>query len=158
MGLDRFDSDKGYISANVVPACWTCNRMKRNDSWEDVLAHLQAIVGCSLLGDVCDTFPMNKRMKDTRLTSRVSNIQKGAARRNIAVSLTCREMEQMVQKHCVYCNGIPNPFNGIDRVDNKDHYSAENSVSCCTTCNLMKHTMSKEAFLAHVEKIINHKQ
>lgn len=31
-GIDRINSNKGYIKANVVPCCWICNRAKRNMS------------------------------------------------------------------------------------------------------------------------------
>jgi len=28
VGIDRMDNAIGYTEANVVPACWTCNRLK----------------------------------------------------------------------------------------------------------------------------------
>lgn len=42
-GIDRSDSSAGYISNNVVPACWTCNWMKRHMSAEAFLAHIDRI-------------------------------------------------------------------------------------------------------------------
>ena len=50
---------------------------------------------------------------------------------------------------CFYCHteivdGYPH---GLDRVDNNVGYTPENVVTCCTLCNMMKHTDPVEAFL-----------
>lgn len=38
IGLDRLDSKEGYITSNVVPCCWQCNRIKGCDlSAKDML-------------------------------------------------------------------------------------------------------------------------
>lgn len=29
-GLDRIDTNKGYVFNNVVPSCWLCNRLRGN--------------------------------------------------------------------------------------------------------------------------------
>lgn len=42
-GLDRIDSDLGYVPGNVAPCCWTCNIMKRNLPLDDWLAHIKKI-------------------------------------------------------------------------------------------------------------------
>ncbi len=42
-GLDRLDSSAGYVSTNVVPACWTCNWMKRHMSEAEFLAHIDRV-------------------------------------------------------------------------------------------------------------------
>lgn len=34
-GLDRKDSNVGYIKENVVPCCWQCNSAKKNWSYEE---------------------------------------------------------------------------------------------------------------------------
>jgi len=44
-------------------------------------------------------------------------------------------------------------YNGIDRVDNSRGYESGNVVSCCGVCNMLKHVLSKEEFLARIEKI-----
>ncbi len=43
-GIDRVDSDKGYMLTNVVPCCIRCNRMKRNDTLTDFLDQCKRIV------------------------------------------------------------------------------------------------------------------
>jgi hypothetical protein len=42
-GVDRIDSSLPYVSGNVQPACWVCNRMKGNMSHEDFLAHVRLV-------------------------------------------------------------------------------------------------------------------
>ena len=42
-GIDRIDSSSGYTIDNVVPCCWTCNRMKGDLTWEDFWIHISRI-------------------------------------------------------------------------------------------------------------------
>jgi hypothetical protein len=44
MGLDRVDNARGYTTDNVVPACTTCNLMKKNMPAEDLVRACWAIV------------------------------------------------------------------------------------------------------------------
>ncbi len=62
--------------------------------------------------------------------------------------LTLDEFASLVTKPCFYCT-IKDPvsFNGVDRVDNNGHYTVDNTVPCCTTCNRLKHSMSIGEFL-----------
>jgi hypothetical protein len=72
----------------------------------------------------------------------------------------------LVIDRCVYCGVEPRQvttrkgdkftYNGIDRVDNTKGYVPKNVVTCCTTCNKAKHTMSREEFLRWVKRVYNH--
>ena len=42
-GIDRKDNRLGYIKANCVSACWTCNRAKAGLSYEDFAAWIRQI-------------------------------------------------------------------------------------------------------------------
>lgn len=42
-GIDRIDSNLGYLSINVRPCCWKCNNMKSDYSLEDFLSHIGKI-------------------------------------------------------------------------------------------------------------------
>lgn len=42
-GMDRIDSSKGHINGNIVPCCWTCNRMKGKMSHQEFIAHIARI-------------------------------------------------------------------------------------------------------------------
>lgn len=44
VGIDRVNSDEGYVIANVIPCCAICNRMKSNYTMYDWLKKLKQIV------------------------------------------------------------------------------------------------------------------
>lgn len=78
----------------------------------------------------------------------------GAKRRGYKFELTKEQFESLTSSKCHYCllppfldMKIPGVikgyvYNGIDRKDNSIGYTLENSVSCCTGCNLVKGTKS----------------
>jgi len=96
--------------------------------------------------------------------------KKGALKRNLEYNLTSEEFNKFVTGICDYCgDSLTNVkkgqgkssgnflYTGIDRIDSSKGYTKENSVSCCWTCNNMKHTTNKEDFLSHIEKIFKYK-
>lgn len=43
-GIDRLDNNRGYISANIVPCCYTCNNMKNSTlTWQETLVAVRAV-------------------------------------------------------------------------------------------------------------------
>lgn len=70
------------------------------------------------------------------------------------------------QSDCAYCdiepqvrgthNGHSLSYNGLDRVDNNKGYVVPNVVPCCKKCNWMKNTYSREEFIDHCKKIVEH--
>ncbi|MEM5592763.1 hypothetical protein AAHH67_15340 [Niallia circulans] len=62
------------------------------------------------------------------------------------------EFKQIINKNCYYCNsphssirtdektGVKVSYMGIDRKNNSEGYSLDNTVPCCITCNIMKKT------------------
>lgn len=47
-------------------------------------------------------------------------------------------------------------YNGIDRLNNDEGYTVENTVTCCSVCNRAKHTMGFEAFRAWIARVYTH--
>lgn len=43
-GIDRLDPTLGYVTGNVVPCCWNCNRMKGTLQHGEFFAHIQKIL------------------------------------------------------------------------------------------------------------------
>lgn len=86
--------------------------------------------------------------------------------RDIGFNLPLNDFKKMINKPCYYCKSMPIKkfskykyldfkVNGVDRVDNEEGYSLRNCVACCTTCNIMKSTLTHSEFLSHIEKIAN---
>lgn len=44
-------------------------------------------------------------------------------------------------------------YNGLDRIDNAKGHTHDNIVPCCSTCNMMKGTLTLEVFLAHTKLV-----
>lgn len=43
IGIDRKDNAIGYIETNVVPCCFSCNRMKKQKPFDEFIAQCRAI-------------------------------------------------------------------------------------------------------------------
>jgi hypothetical protein len=92
-----------------------------------------------------------------------SQYQKSAVRRGLEMGLTYEEFSKLIVLPCHYCGaeGMTTTkksihslqHNGVDRVDNAAGYTVSNCVPCCKACNIAKHRMALETFLAHVAKI-----
>lgn len=94
-----------------------------------------------------------------------NNYRTSARTRNYKFELTKEQFKDIISRNCYYCDMEPKQlhkprgyyrdlfYNGIDRYDNKIGYTIDNSVACCKLCNNMKHTLSNEAFLTHIERI-----
>lgn len=73
------------------------------------------------------------------------------------------EFRSLILSDCYYCGAAPSRVikkyphqpcvGGIDRLNSSLGYFSENVVSCCTTCNMMKNTTSRDDFLNHIDKI-----
>lgn len=108
------------------------------------------------------TLPKGEAM----MNSLYSSTRSAALRRSLDFDMTKEDFINKVTSDCEYCGAAP-PYkttyrkdgsemynggvnaNGLDRVDNSIGYTNSNTVSCCTACNLSKHTRSKESFLEH---------
>lgn len=94
-----------------------------------------------------------------------------AEKRSYNFNLSFDEFNSLIIQDCYYCGGTPelkdNDYwrgrkdksqpniyvNGIDRIDSTEGYTIDNCVPCCSKCNLMKNTFSKDEFLEHIAKI-----
>lgn len=77
-----------------------------------------------------------------------------AKRRNIDFNISRDDFDKLWNKPCHYCGneivGI-----GIDRIDNSVGYNTDNIVPCCSWCNKMKLTFTKEEFIDKCKKIVD---
>jgi hypothetical protein len=91
----------------------------------------------------------------------------GAESRHLSFVLSEDVFKSLVESPCHYCgesetlvsfgNRDKSPYlhNGIDRVDNTQGYTLENSVPCCSICNGMKSVLGYEQFVFKVSQIHN---
>jgi len=95
--------------------------------------------------------------KNHRETSRgkLTEIRASAKARNLDFDLTEKQFDDIATQACHYCNK-ENTTRGLDRVDNSRGYLMDNVVSCCKTCNFMKHTLGQDEFFAHIKCLYNH--
>jgi hypothetical protein len=76
----------------------------------------------------------------------------GAKRRDFNFDISLKDFEKLIQLPCNYCGEI-DVYIGLDRVNNEIGYEIDNVCPCCTVCNMMKKTLSKEDFINHCKKI-----
>lgn len=106
---------------------------------------------------------------DAPFYSLLKEYQNGAKSRNFEWSISEEKFKELTSSPCYYCNeepskirdrnggnifkGKPYTYNGIDRVNNKEGYTEENTVSCCWMCNMLKGTFDKDKFLNKIKQI-----
>ena len=65
-------------------------------------------------------------------------------------------MKLLFTSNCFYCGQSPDEhINGIDRKDNNEPYTYENSVACCPMCNFMKKAYTQEEFISKCKEIVD---
>jgi hypothetical protein len=101
---------------------------------------------------------------------------KSAEIRNHSFNISFSEFMDIITKNCHYCGDIPSRcsnkiiitrghinepvlyYNGIDRINSLVGYVLDNIVPCCSVCNYMKHTQTKENFLNQISKIYHNQK
>jgi len=72
-------------------------------------------------------------------------------------SISLAEFTAFVTASCHYCGTEPGILlNGIDRKDNSQGYTLQNSLTCCRICNYAKRDSSYADFLAWIRKAARH--
>ena len=87
---------------------------------------------------------------------RESHYKSAAKKRRLAYALDFRHFADLISDVCFYCGSTPDPFNGVDRVDNNRGYESNNVVTACVSCNLAKGTRSRKDFEAWVVRAATH--
>lgn len=92
----------------------------------------------------------------------------GSRHRDIEFSLTKEEFKNLTQNDCYYCGKIPAQikssstesyvYNVTDRVDNLKGYALDNCVSCCSTCNRLKRSITVDMCRQVIEFIDKEKE
>ena len=154
IGVDRKNSNKGYVKTNVLPCCEQCNLMKNDSSYDNFLSI------CEHIATINNKFngKLNHKLFHISPNGQFARFRGDAERRNIKFELTKDKLKTIVLKPCAYCKSSEAGYygegaGGIDRVDSTIGYLASNCVPCCYTCNQMKLNYSKDDFINQCIKI-----
>ena len=142
-GIDRKDSNKGYIIDNCVPCCTQCNFMKLDKTIDDFYK-------------MCEHISTNNNLYSGKLYPEVFkrsnnckyNLYKfNSNKRNIDFKITEKTFNSLTSQKCTYCGCFEDGCGGIDRVNSDECYVKDNCVPCCYSCNIAKLTYSRFSFL-----------
>ena len=135
-GIDRQNSEIGYVVDNCVSCCQMCNYMKASMSVDAFLGRVEHILTYNgrIQGRL---FP--EMFPDYTSASYV-DYNKRASKKNLDFVLSRDEFEALKLHPCYLCGKQSNSqhLNGVDRLDNTKGYSIENVKSCCFGCNHIK--------------------
>ena len=87
------------------------------------------------------------------IQGKFSAYKRRAQHNKLLFTLTQNEFSGIVSQPCYYCGELQENFNGIARFNNKEGYTVDNSVPCCTMCNMMKHTQHADEFIKKCKEI-----
>jgi hypothetical protein len=98
--------------------------------------------------------------------------KQGARNRKLVWEISDKRFYCLIQLNCFYCGSPPANcikakifshsrkqgykdlyYSGIDRIDNLQGYTHNNTIPCCKICNAMKGKLSAEGFMNHIEQI-----
>ena len=112
---------------------------------------------------ICKLCNTNNAVHDNKRINRIRNYRNeryriisqfykdyilSAKARNYTMNLAFDEFKSLVLSQCHYCHYYKDDeVNGIDRVDNSKGYEKDNCVTCCESCNMMKHAFSSIFFI-----------
>lgn len=101
---------------------------------------------------------------EAALNRAFSNYRIHAREKSLEFSITKVQFKELASQPCTYCGSKPSNvttaqsgdqfvYNGLDRRDNSQGYTKDNSVTCCRTCNWMKSDLSVSEFITKVYQI-----
>jgi hypothetical protein len=99
----------------------------------------------------------NANWRNLTFNGRLSTYKRGANYRNIQWDLTDEEFASFWNKECYYC-GDEIKTVGIDRIDSTKGYDINNTVPCCTQCNIIKMDYTQHEFLTKIKQIYEYQR
>ena len=150
-GVDRLDSNTGYVIDNCVSCCKTCNYMKCSLSAdvflkriEHILTYNKKINGRYFSEEFCDTDAASYTQYKTR-----------ACNKSLPFEITKDEYVELIKSNCYLCGrkSYEKHKNGIDRVNNNLGYTMSNVKSCCGSCNHIKKDLELDELFSKMTEI-----
>lgn len=150
-GIDRVDSDVGYVESNCFSCCQMCNYMKGCCGVDYFLKKIEHILTFNekISGNLCYEI-----MRNT-LGSNYKDYQRSAISRKKSFEISEEVFDKVRLQNCYLCgkqNSLDH-LNGIDRVNNDVGYTKENIKSCCWDCNGLKRDYKLDDLFTKMMKI-----
>jgi len=152
-GIDRLNSNIGYISGNCVSCCKMCNLMKgalHKDVFlmriEHILTHIEFIYG-----------KRHPELFANHIGSSVEKSRQSASKRRHIFELSEDQYYGILSENCYMCGkeNSDTHKNGIDRYDPTIGYVYDNCRPCCFECNTMKRDNDYDDMITKFVKIYN---
>ena len=138
-GIDRLDSNIGYVADNCVSSCMVCNYMKGCLYFDIFLKRIEHILTYNnkIKGRY---FP--EELSDYNAAS-YNEYKRRANNKLLHFELTINDYIELITANCYLCDrkSCEKYKNGIDRVDNNIGYIISNVKPCCGSCNYIKKNM-----------------
>lgn len=152
-GIDRFDSEKGYILDNCVSCCQMCNYIKGSLHGDVFIKRIEHILSYNNLIEDKKYYP--ELFDDTKTIVPITKYFSRAMDKDIVFELSKEQFNNLVMGDCYLCGKKTNDNhrNGIDRFYNNIGYTVENSRTCCGQCNYMKRNYSYAEIINKYKKI-----
>lgn len=154
---DKKESNRGYFFQYIC-VCGNTGLARK----QRILKNITKSCGCirNKFGHTKSILPNN----ESAFNIIFSRYVHGAKTRSLGFELSKEEFKALINQNCHYCNVSPQTkvtsksssilVNGVDRKNNHIGYTKENCVSCCSTCNRIKHVLSYDVFVNHMYKIL----
>jgi hypothetical protein len=157
-GIDRKNSDVGYIVENCVSCCKICNKLKGTLDDNCFIRRIGHILSYNNAVDMDMSFP---ELFGNHIAGKYKKFIKNADERQLTFELSQEQFDEITAENCYICGKQNTEIhkNGIDRFNNAIGYILENCLPCCTECNFMKGIYSYGVFIDKLQAIYNkHKE
>jgi hypothetical protein len=153
-GIDRKNSDVGYIVENCASCCKMCNKLKGT---LDDICFIKRIGHILSYNRAIDAQISFHELFGNHIAGDYKKFIKNANDREIQFELSLEQFENVTKENCYICGKQNNEIqrNGIDRFNNDIGYIIENCRPCCTECNFMKGIYSYDIFMEKLQLIYN---
>jgi hypothetical protein len=130
----------------------------------NMIRGLSKSCGCLRRQKIQECNNIKKVTLSSAKSSALHALRQAASSRKLCLVLSKEDALVLMESPCYYCDvkesgysksraGVIFRHNGIDRIDNHLGYTKENSVPCCTDCNLAKRTLSQQEFFNLIERV-----
>jgi hypothetical protein len=160
-GIDRLNTHIGYEIGNIVTCCPMCNYFKRGLSEKSFIEWVRKVH--TRKGKLIENH--TNVCNNEKYLSIIYYQYKSKARKKTSFCIDKALFYKIILSNCFYCGSLPSnlcsrsrtlppePYNGLDRVDNTKGYTVDNVVPCCAHCNRAKNNYTQEEFYDHIAKI-----